>query len=151
MVFVDNSGSDFIFGILPFVRFLLSQGSQVVIAANTYPSVNDITAVEIGPILAHIKVFDPIIAKALDGSLQVVPSGSGSPCLNLLKMSEDLALASQDVDLVVIEGMGRAIHTNFYAKFSVDALKVAVFKNPQIAQHLNASIYDGMVLFEPAH
>jgi type II pantothenate kinase len=43
MIFVDNSGYDFILGILPFARYLLKGGTKVVLAANTFPSVNDIT------------------------------------------------------------------------------------------------------------
>jgi len=34
------------------------------------------------------------------------------------------ALISNGVDLVVIEGMGRVIHTNLNAKFNCDVLKV---------------------------
>ena len=34
------------------------------------------------------------------------------------------AMISNQVDLVVIEGMGRVIHTNLHAKFKCDVLKV---------------------------
>jgi type II pantothenate kinase len=43
LIFVDNSGSDVFFGILPFVRYLLKRGTRLILAANTNPSVNDIT------------------------------------------------------------------------------------------------------------
>ena len=43
VVFVDNSGADYVLGILPFVRYLVGKGTSVVVAANTFPSVNDIT------------------------------------------------------------------------------------------------------------
>lgn len=43
IIFVDNSGSDFILGVLPFARFLVFLGTHVIFAANTFPSVNDIT------------------------------------------------------------------------------------------------------------
>ena len=43
LIFVDNSGPDIVLGILPFARYLLSQGSKVVLAANSIPSVNDVT------------------------------------------------------------------------------------------------------------
>lgn len=45
--------------------------------------------------------------------LYVVPSGQGSPCLDLRRVSDTLADATIGTDLVIIEGMGRAIHTNF--------------------------------------
>ena len=44
--------------------------------------------------------------------LFVVPSGQGSPCLDLRRVSDTLAEATVGTDLVIIEGMGRAIHTN---------------------------------------
>jgi hypothetical protein len=34
------------------------------------------------------------------------------------------AMIANQVDLVVIEGMGRVIHTNLHAKFKCDVLKV---------------------------
>ena len=43
VIFVDNSGADIVLGIIPFARYLLSKGTKVVLAANTSPSVNDIT------------------------------------------------------------------------------------------------------------
>jgi bifunctional damage-control phosphatase, subfamily II, fusion protein len=43
VIFTDNSGADFILGIVPLARYLLSLGTRVILAANTYPSVNDIT------------------------------------------------------------------------------------------------------------
>ena len=57
--------------------------------------------------LAHL---DSVFGTALaSGTIQVIGTGSGSPCLDLLRISEELCLASRDVDLVMIEGMGRAI------------------------------------------
>ena len=40
-------------------------------------------------------------------------NGQGSPCLDLRRVPEALADATVGTDLVVIEGMGRAIHTNY--------------------------------------
>ena len=40
--------------------------------------------------------------------------------------------AAEDVDLVVLEGMGRAIETNLYASFSCDSLKLAMVKHPEV-------------------
>ena len=37
------------------------------------------------------------------------------------------AMISNQVDLVVVEGMGRVIHTNLHAKFKCDVLKVVTF------------------------
>ncbi|KAH6563329.1 hypothetical protein BASA60_010736 [Batrachochytrium salamandrivorans] len=148
VIFVDNSGADIVFGIIPFARYLLSIGTDIVLGANTHPAVNDITASELCTIVTRITKFDSIINDAwTKGRLQVIGTGSSSPCIDLGRISRDLATASGDVDLVIVEGMGRAIHTNFHAKFSVDSLKIAVFKNPQIAKELGADMYDGMCMY----
>ncbi|KAJ3367719.1 Pantothenate kinase 4 [Kappamyces sp. JEL0680] len=150
LIFVDNSGADIFFGILPFVRYLLKRGTRVIIAANSDPSVNDITAGELQLIVEELAKIDSAFSSGIrTGTLQVLSSGSGSPCLDLLRVSEELCIAARDVDLVMIEGMGRAIHTNYFAEFSVDCVKIAVFKNAQIAQELGAQLYEGLVRFEP--
>ena len=40
-------------------------------------------------------------------------NGQGSPCLDLRRVPNTLADATVGTDLVVVEGMGRAIHTNY--------------------------------------
>ena len=51
-------------------------------------------------------------------------NGQGCPCLDLSRLPRELCQAAQSADLVILEGMGRAILTNFQARFSVAALKV---------------------------
>ena len=53
------------------------------------------------------------------------------------------------VDLVVIEGMGRALHTNLMAKFKCDCLKLAVIKNRWLAQRLGGDIFSVLCKYEP--
>ena len=57
-------------------------------------------------------------------------------------------MVKQGTDLVVIEGMGRAIHTNFEARFSCDALKVAVLKNRWLAKRLGGDMFSVVFKFE---
>jgi hypothetical protein len=55
------------------------------------------------------------------------------------------------VDLLVIEGMGRAVHTNLYAQFKCDCLKLAMIKTERIAYKLfGGGLYDCMCRFQPA-
>ena len=42
--------------------------------------------------------------------------------------------AREECDLVVVEGMGRALHTNMEARLSCDTLKIAVIKNSWLAK-----------------
>lgn len=93
--------------------------------------------------------------------LRVVGTGSGSPCIDLRRISIECNEESKNVDLVVLEGMGRAIHTNFKylikimllsllrCHFNCDSLKIAVVKNISVGELIDASLYDGICLFEP--
>ena len=49
--------------------------------------------------------------------LYVVANGHGSPCIDFSRVPDTLADATVGVDLLVIEGMGRAVHTNLGATF----------------------------------
>lgn len=53
------------------------------------------------------------------------------------------------VDLLVFEGMGRALHTNFKMPFGCDTLKLAVVKNAWWAQRLGGSNFAVICKFEP--
>ena len=88
----------------------------------------------------------------------MMENGSGSPCINLASVPCNLVahLEENHCDLIVLEGMGRAIHTNLHAKFNIgkflklrvhhtifpDCLKLAVLKNAWIAQKLNGKLFD---------
>ena len=68
-----------------------------------------------------------------------------------MQLSPECVAAAEDVDLVVLEGMGRAIETNLYASFTCDSLKLAMVKHPEVSPttilpdlsccHTNQSIY----------
>ncbi|VDO81638.1 unnamed protein product [Schistosoma curassoni] len=45
--------------------------------------------------------------------------------------------------------MGRAIHCNLNAKFTVDTLKIAVIKNSWLARRLGGQLYGVIFKFEP--
>ncbi|PVU94443.1 hypothetical protein BB561_002540 [Smittium simulii] len=145
LIFVDNAGADTFLGVLPFARFLLSQGTSVILAANSQPALNDITFDDLMNNLIKVAQFDEIINKKInDGSLVVIGTGSSNPCLDLSRLNERLVLQSHDVDFIIIVGAGRAIITNFYAMFSVDSLKVTVFKSSITAEPLGGKEYDSV-------
>ena len=76
-------------------------------------------------------------------------NGSGSPCIDLARLHHRLVAECADADLVVLEGMGRAVHTNLHACFSADSLKLAMIKNQWLAQCLGGGIYDVVCKFDP--
>lgn len=151
VIFIDNSGADIVLGIIPFARYFLEKGSKVALAANTFPSVNDVTEQELHSIISTIT--DPIIKQGVNETkLQIFGSGSSSPFLDFRRIDQSLCAyinePNDPCDLLVIEGMGRAIHTNLYAKFSCKTLKVATIKNKVVADALDSNLYDAICVFE---
>ncbi|KAJ6868942.1 hypothetical protein NC651_033893 [Populus alba x Populus x berolinensis] len=148
LLFVDNSGADVVLGMLPLARELLQRGTEVVLVANSLPALNDVTAMELPDIVAEAAKHCDILRRAAeaggllvdamintsDGSkensssvpLMVVENGCGSPCIDLRQVSSELAAAAKDADLIILEGMGRALHTNFNARFKCEALKLGI-------------------------
>ncbi|BAT79514.1 hypothetical protein VIGAN_02241500 [Vigna angularis var. angularis] len=148
LLFVDNSGADIVLGMLPLARELLRRGTEVVLVANSLPALNDVTAMELPDIIAEAAKHCDILRRAAEVGgllvdamintsnssiensssvpLMVVENGCGSPCIDLRQVSSELAAAAKDADLLILEGMGRALHTNLNARFKCDALKVIV-------------------------
>ncbi|GJM99356.1 hypothetical protein PR202_ga16447 [Eleusine coracana subsp. coracana] len=151
LLFVDNSGADVVLGMLPLARELLRQGTEVVLVANSLPALNDVTANELPEIVAEASKHCGILRKAAEAGglivdamagiqgdlkdepasvpLMVVENGCGSPCIDFRQVSSELAAAAKDADLLILEGMGRALHTNLNARFKCDTLKVLVSTN----------------------
>ena len=162
LLFCDNSGADIILGMLPLARELLKRGTSVALVANSLPAINDITVTELRAVLQSAFELDDTIKSALDAAhgnasdhprLTVVSSGSGSPCIDFRRLSFDVCVAARDADLIVLEGMGRAIHTNYHAKFACDTLKLAMIKNARLATQLvgdGGKMWDSVCLFDAA-
>lgn len=151
LIFVDNSGIDIILGVFPFVRELLSRGTEVILACNSGPALNDVTYNESLIVTERIADMDTIIQSALqDERLILVQTGSSSPCLDLSRLDKSLAtlVKERSTDLVVIEGMGRAIHTNYYAVLQCESLKLAVIKNSWLAERLGGKIFSVVFKYE---
>uniref|UniRef100_A0A6A7G058 4'-phosphopantetheine phosphatase n=2 Tax=Hirondellea gigas TaxID=1518452 RepID=A0A6A7G058_9CRUS len=151
-IFLDNSGCDVVLGVLPFARYLLGQGTKVVLCANSRPALNDVTVAELQGIVERACMICPtLLQHTNDGTLSVISTGHGSPCLDFSRLPRSLVeAASEECDLVVVEGMGRAIHTNLEARFTCDVLKVAVIKNSWLAKRLGGEMFSVMCKYEPA-
>ncbi|XP_020346341.1 4'-phosphopantetheine phosphatase isoform X1 [Oncorhynchus kisutch] len=151
LFFVDNSGIDIILGVFPFVRELLCRGTEVVLASNSSPALNDVTNNELQILTERIAAMDPVIQSAVkEDRLTLVQSGSSSPCLDLSRLDKVLAgvVRERHTDLVIIEGMGRAIHTNYYALLSCESLKMAVIKNSWLADRLGGKLFSVVFKYE---
>lgn len=74
---------------LPLARELIKQGTAVVIAANSLPSINDVTAEELRAIVKQAGQLDKLLDRSLqEGTLQVVESGSDLPVIDLSKVAK---------------------------------------------------------------
>lgn len=139
VVFVDNAGGDVTLGMLPLAAELLRAGAEVVLAANERPSLNDITARELDDLLDRAGVFD---AERREGRLRVVSSGSAAPLIDLAQVSPALCAASAGADLVILEGMGRALESNWTARFTCPCWRLAIIKDEKVAGHHGGRVYD---------
>lgn len=154
-VFIDNSGFDVVLGVLPFVRNLLMVGdrqTKVLLCANNRPVLNDVTAAELTLIVERAAAMDPDnLGEALSHRrLLCLNSGQSSACLDLSRLNQALSdqMVEHGVDLIILEGMGRAIHTNLDAGFTCDCLKVAVLKNRWLANRLGGEMFSVVFRFE---
>ncbi|XP_053997146.1 4'-phosphopantetheine phosphatase [Hylaeus anthracinus] len=150
-IFVDNSGVDIVLGILPFARDLLLRGTKVILCANSMPALNDVTYPELVVTLRDAAKLCRVIRHALkENRLIAMETAQAGPCLDLSRLSLDLCLAmvKYNVDLIVLEGMGRTLHTNLYAKLTCECLKLAVIKNRWLALRLGGDMYSVICKYE---
>ena len=71
--------------------------------------------------------------------------------MDLRRVPDVLADACIGTDLVIIEGMGRAIHTNLRTSFRCDSLKLAMIKTEWLAKKLfgpGGALYDCVCAFD---
>jgi uncharacterized protein with ATP-grasp and redox domains len=150
MFFCDNAGSDTLLGVLPFCRLLAKRGTRVVIAANRLPALNDMTCTEMRALLPQFQAIDPV----LDGLVKtdriaVISSGCPAPLIDLREVSDDVNAEATATDLVILEGMGRALESNYEAKFKVDVLKLAMIKEEIVARRHHGKLFDTVCRFDP--
>ncbi|KPK81460.1 MAG: hypothetical protein AMJ81_10620 [Phycisphaerae bacterium SM23_33] len=150
VIFLDNAGADFILGVMPLVRQLAGRGTQIVLAANELPSLNDITADETVQIIKELAAMDPDLASYVKAGLfEVVSTGNDIPLIDLSEVSQELNEAAQDADLVVLEGMGRSVESNLDTEFDVDSIQLCLLKDPVIAARVNGEVFDCVCMYRP--
>jgi type II pantothenate kinase len=150
VVLVDNAGADFVLGVLPLARQLASHGTHVVLAANELPSLNDITADETAELVELLSAEDEQLAAYLNAGLfEVVSTGNDIPLIDLSNVSDELNQAAAGADLVVLEGMGRSVESNYHTQFAVDSLQVCLLKDPAVAARVKGQVFDCVCLYRP--
>jgi uncharacterized protein with ATP-grasp and redox domains len=143
MAFVDNAGADVVLGMIPLAREIARRGTEVVLAANTGPALNDITFAELVDLLGEASALDELLHELLaSGRLATMATGTSAPLLDLAEVSEELADAARDIDLVIFEGMGRAIESNWSVELTIQTWNIATIKDEQVARHVGGRMYD---------
>jgi damage-control phosphatase, subfamily II, stand-alone protein len=150
--FCDNAGSDFVLGVIPFCRLLARRGTRVILAANRLPALNDMTAREVLELLPQLQALDPELDRMVrHGRIEVVDSGGIAPLIDLREISEEVNRYASATDLVILEGMGRAVETNFEATFKVAAIKLAMIKEEIVARRHGGKNFDTVCRFDASH
>jgi len=150
IVFLDNAGSDFVLGLMPLVRELALGGTQIVLAANETPALNDMTADETIDVVEQLAGADADLEALIGGGMfEVVSSGNNIPLIDLSEVSDDLNETAADADLVILEGMGRAVESNFDAAFTVDAVHLAILKDEAVAKRMGGELFDCICKYAP--
>jgi type II pantothenate kinase len=149
LIFVDNSGTDIVLGVMPLVREFARRGMPVVMAANSTAALNDITIDELNGLLEVLSTKDPVLSELVaKGSITTVPSGTGLPLIDLSEVGDDCNRVARDCDLVVLEGMGRGVESNWRQTFNCDVWRVALIKDACVAKWLGCKLFVPVCRFE---
>jgi type II pantothenate kinase len=147
--FVDNAGCDFVLGCLPLARALAKRGATVILAVNDHPCLNDMTLSECKAVLRALVKDDELLDFLIrTRRLRLVGTGNGYPLIDLKQVSASCNKAAKGTDLLIIEGMGRVVESNWLAKFTCPTLKIAMLKDEWIAKQLGGKLYDLVCKFE---
>ncbi|UCG15835.1 MAG: DUF89 family protein [Phycisphaerales bacterium] len=150
MVFADNAGADVVLGILPLARHLAGIGVNVVVAATDHYALNDITLDELnGAIEAAARLDEALRRHVSDGRITTVGTGYTHPLIDLSDISDACNEAAADCDLIVLEGMGRAVESNYRTPLRCDCLRIAMIKNEAVARHYGCRLFDLICRWTP--
>ena len=142
--FIDNAGSDFLLGALPFARWMAQRGTRVVLAANERPTLNDMTVHDVRRWWPRVVAAEPSLSEL---PIDLISTGTGEPLIDLSRVSPALNDAAADADLVILEGMGRGVESNLDAEFTCDALNVAMLKDAAVAKRCGGKVFDVVCRF----
>jgi len=149
IIFIDNAGCDFVLGCLPLARVLAQRGATVTLAANDEPCLNDMTLPECKAVLQALAQDDELLGFLLrTGRLRLAGTGNSYPLIDLSRVSPACNTAARGTELLILIGMGRAVETNWNARFTCATLKIAMLKDEWVAQQLTGKRYDVVCRFE---
>ena len=163
LIFCDNAGADTM-GMVLLARYLASINdvTQVALVANETAALNDITHAELRSFVSSCASNDKVLRDLIeDNRISCISSGQTSTLLDLTRVSHQLCEyvssvkdVTDDEWLVVLDGMGRSLESNWnassYMKPGVDVLSLAMVKSEINALRLGAEVYDCVVRLNTA-
>jgi hypothetical protein len=136
LLFADNAGADFLLGILPAALFF-ARRYEVTLVVNLEAASSDITLDEARSLLGQLEAGGGALSRVrAAGRLRLIESGTGAPGIDLRHVGRELNRAARRADWILIEGQGRAVETNWETGFSCPSLRVAVVKEPLVAERI---------------
>ncbi|MCL2330863.1 MAG: ARMT1-like domain-containing protein [Phycisphaerae bacterium] len=145
LIFVDNAGADIVLGVIPLAREMARVGLRVVLAANDGPTLNDITIDELRPLLQTLASSDKILSHLLTNDrLVAIGSGGDTPLIDLGRVSEICNHEAARSELVILEGMGRGVESNWEQRFQCDVARIALLKDESVVRHRGAKLFDAV-------
>jgi len=149
LFFVDNAGTDIVLGVIPTVREMARAGTRVVMAANERPALNDITVGELNPLLEQLSRRDPVLADLrAKGMISTVSNGSNSPLIDLSRISDECNAIARESDVIVLQGMGRGVESNWRQRFLCDVWRVALIKDRTVAKWIGSRLFEPVCRFD---
>ena len=149
LFFVDNAGTDIVLGVIPTVREMARAGTRVVLAANLRPALNDITIGELNPLLERLSRRDSLFADLrAKGMIAAVSNGGNSPLIDLSRISDECNAVAAGSDLIVLQGMGRGVESNWRQRFLCDVWRVALIKDRTVAKWIGSRLFDPVCRFD---
>jgi uncharacterized protein with ATP-grasp and redox domains len=145
--FIDNAGSDFLLGAIPMMRWLARRGTSIVLTANERPTLNDMTIHDVNAWWPRILEMEPSLTNL---PIERVSTGTGEPLIDLSAVSPALNRAAADADLIILEGMGRGVESNLDARFTCDAVNLAMLKDVAVAERCGGKMFDVVCRYQSA-
>ncbi|KII65082.1 Pantothenate kinase 4 [Thelohanellus kitauei] len=133
--------------IFSLIKEFLKIGAHVILAANTYPSFNDVVCSELSLIFNRLKYICPVINQYQE-RISFVETGFSSSYLNLLAASPSLCETSLGVDLIIVEGHSRSLVGFLGAEFTCDVVYLGTVTSDFFAKRCGMSTLDTFIKFK---
>ncbi|MBD3335666.1 MAG: hypothetical protein GF355_09135 [Candidatus Eisenbacteria bacterium] len=136
--------------ILPLAGALAESWEEIVLAVNSTPSSNDMTRGEAEAILAALPARIALGRLRDSGRLRIVETGTGTPGIDLTGIGASVDGEVAGAEAIILEGQGRGVETTWSARFRLPAARLAVVKDPLVAEAAGLALMQPLLRRQPA-